>query len=403
MGLAILKNIAIRLSDIWNINDGKHIDAYLCSTKHLWEPDGLKEISANGLPVNFRVIQHDDVNFSASGIFTTKQLENAIEQKIPEGKRVFVIDLLREYHGFIDYGDNAIPIAFRGKYNVVNFGVNYQDICSIEGEIFGAMNKKYEFSTGKIISWFSSLEGAVGEIYQTVKIKNYKGFATEENLVNHIRESNNIDLFYKRLPCTDHSALPYQSLIEFSNFMQNEFNPETDWLHIHCHGGKGRSTSLSLVFDMFRRLETSKLKDVSFNELLSLHKSSGGKDLNIGSTDDWKQQLSNERYKFLNKIYDNLVKIHEEGLKSVFSTALHIVILKDKGLLHTKTLEEIIDSSGDIVRDRIINDYSIYRKLSALYEYSIENQTFEEEIDFMLIDLEYDPQDIMFQQNNNDF
>jgi hypothetical protein len=403
MGLAILKNIAIRLSDIWNINDGKHIDAYLCSTKHLWEPDGLKEVAANGLPVNFRVVQHGNINFSASGIFTTKQLENAIEQKIPDGKRVFVIDLLREYHGFIEYGDNAIPIAFRGKYNVVNFGVNYRDISSFEGEIFSAMNRKYESSTGKIISWFSSSEGAVGEVYQTVKIKNYKGFATEENLVNHIRESNNIELFYKRLPCTDHSALPYQALIEFSNFMQNEFNPETDWLHIHCHGGKGRSTSLSLVFDMFRRLEDSKLKEISFNELLSLHKNSGGKDLNIGNTDDWKQQLSNDRYTFLNKIYDNLVKIQEEGLKSIFSTALHIVLLGDKGLLHTKTLEEIINSSGDIVQERIMNDYGLYNKLSILYEYSLENQTFAEDDDFMSMDLEYDPEDIMFQQNNDVF
>lgn len=402
MGLAVLKNIAIRLSDIWNINDGKHIDAYLCSTKHLWEPDGLKDIANNGLPINFRVIQHNDTHFSASGIFTTKQLENAIKQKIPEGKKIVVVDLLREYHGFIEYSENAIPVAFRGKYNVVNFGVNYHEIDCIESEIFSAMNRKYESSTGKIISWFSSAEGSVEDVYQTIKIKKYKGFLTEESLIDHMRESNNLELFYKRLPCNDHSALPYQALIEFSSFMQNEFNPKTDWLHIHCHGGKGRSTSLSLVFDMCRRLEDSKLHEISFNELLALHKNSGGKDLNVGVTDDWKQQLSNERYKFLNKIYDSLLKIQNEGLKEVFSTALHIVLLQDKGLLHTKTLDEIIDISGEVVRSRIVLNHAIHSELKNFYEQSLANQTFFEDNDFMSTDSEYDPEDIMFHQHNNE-
>ncbi len=363
--ILVSKNILKDLSE--------HLDASLCSPGNLWN-NSEKDSIVKGLPQKFRIVKDCNIPFSASGIFTSKQAGNAIKTitNYHEGiKRIFFIDLLKEYHCFIDRAGNHFPLSFRAEKNAVNYGVPYRNIEKLEKIIFETLSQRSQTVGIKFASWFITHEGAIKEIFQSIIKKNIN-FYTERDLIKKLSDSYECELLYKRLPCMDHMSPTHQSVVSFASFIQNEFNPETDWLHIHCHGGSGRSTSFSVLFDMFMRIQDGDLQKISFLELIQTHKDSGGKDLNPDTTQydaskDWKSGFAKERYAALENIYKNLIIIENYGLKSVFSTALTIMLLKQEHPLHIKLLEDIINDSGNSVIEKINTDLQLYNKLSDFY------------------------------------
>lgn len=366
-----LKKKVTKFSDIVTI-DGNHTEGYLCSKKTLWDKDGLTNIAKYGLPLQFRVID-SLYNFSASAIFTKNQLENACRKIKMENinvKKIYIVDLLREYHGLIDYGQNALPFAFRGLHNVVNSGVAYNEVEKYEASVLlPTMNDKFirKIPSFTLASKFTTIEGQVENVYQVVEVKNnaeHINFLTEKEVVQRIK-INDCDLSYKRLPCKDYRALAGEAVLELASFFQNEFNPHTDWIHVHCQGGKGRATSASVILDMFMRLSNETLHETPFAKLLHFQAQQGGKNLELnGNIVQWKTELSIARYKFLNDIYNFLLKVEGAGLKDVFSVALAIYFAKDQPSQHT--IEQAIAASGKVTRALICADESMKTKLLQL-------------------------------------
>lgn len=357
------KHHAIKLSDVILINETEHQDAYLCSSRNLWHDKGLIKTE---LPVRFRIISpSDSVKFSSGGIFTKNQFKSALNKiKIFDKKNIYIIDLLKEYHGFIDYECNAVPFSFRAKHNTVNFGINYHEVEKFENHITSVMNNKYHNSVN-ILSRFSTSEAAIENIYQSITIKN-PHFLTEKQLVESFSDEKT-NLLYKRIPCVDHSAPSIEGIIDFSYFIQNKFNSETDWLHIHCHGGKGRSTSFSLIFDILMRVKNSELHNISFSDLLTVHHKSGGKDLHVSNEDEiWKLKLTEDRYKLLYKIYNVLVTIEEHKLSNSFATALDIFFSLQN---NHKTFEEVIARND--IQDQLYDKPALKDALHDWYLQSI--------------------------------
>lgn len=358
------QKVNVKLSDIIDIDDDKHSDAYLCSNKNLWDKNGLKQEAITGLPINYRVIKNVIKNFSASGIFTKSQIKNAIndiKQHNSSVKNIVVIDLIKEYHGFIDYGKNTIPFTWRANHNTVNFAIANGEVEKNEEIIVSKMFQKFYDKTIDIISLFSSDEGGVDRIQQIIKINKFKSILSEKQLLK------NENINYLRLPCNDYSALNNKVIIDFAQFTQNQFNPETDWLHIHCNGGKGRSTSLSLIFDMFMRLENSTLSNTSFSDLIKFHCKNGGKNLSETPHYAWKQELAIERYNVLNKIYNLLLSIDKCGLKDIYSTAMKVFFLHQSNELHNTTFSSIIRDAGEVVQKKLYSDKNLDNKLYSLY------------------------------------
>jgi hypothetical protein len=353
----------IALSDILNI-DEKHQDAYLCSTKYIWNEKCLKDGAKTGLPRNFRVIQNNINQFSASGIFTKLQLKNAIrhiEEINPEIKRIHVIDLMKEYHGFIEYNQNAIPFSWRANYNTVNFGINYQDIAKNELEVIQKMRDKFNGKNLYIVSSFSSIDGILDKIHQHVKINKCKNILTEGDLCA------SEDIIYHRFSSIDYNPPQYQAIIDLARFTQNEFNPQTDWVHIHCHAGQGRSTSFSILFDMFMRVENSTLNSISFPDLLQFHFESGGKNLLEKPINEWKYPMAIARNNMLHQMYNFLIEINNAGLQDVYSVALKIYFLHQTKMIHNTTFSNIIRDSGPIIEDKIYSDRTLEEKLHNFY------------------------------------
>jgi hypothetical protein len=342
---------AVKLSDFIDIDD-KHREAYLCSKGSV--------LGNQKLPINFRTIDNGIVQFSASGIFTKSQIINAFSSTL-KVKKIYVVDLVKEYHGFIDYVQDAIPFTWRSLYNEVNFGVTYPDIELCEEEVIEKIREKLRNEPIEIISRFSSNEGAVEEVYQKIKINKYESIVTESELLKEEK------INYLRLPCTDHSPPPYEAILDLAYFTQNTFDPQTDWVHFHCHGGKGRSTTFSLIFDMFMRFESGNLSQTSFETLIDFHRENGGKDLAMTPIEIWKQDLAEERYNLLGKLYYLLLKIEENGLKDIYSVALKIAFLNQNQQLDHMTFSRIVLDSGPVVQEIIAFDKNIENNLYNLY------------------------------------
>ena len=364
----------------------QHREAYLCSITSLWNLHGKEEEAAyKGLPKKFRIIDKDkdQIPFSASGVFTGKQIENALREIFNEHrevKKIFIIDLLKEYHCFIENQDNEMPLSFRAENNVVNYGLPFAEVENLEKIIFEVLNEKNETEDIMFADHFEKDEGAIKDKPEQIIVRKNAKFYTERELIGGL--SFDCELSYQRFPCMDHRSPSYEVLISFASFIQNEFNPETDWLHIHCNGGKGRSTSFSLFFDMLMRLQKGSLDTITFPKLLQIHKDSGGRDLNIQKTDDWKQEYAVQRYSVLKSLYKNLIKIQDYGLKDVFSTALTIILLKEQGNLEKQSFKSIVKNSGKLVTKKIDGDLDLYLKLYKFYnEYCGQANYYEEEFD----------------------
>ncbi|MCM5680434.1 phosphatase [Schlegelella sp. S2-27] len=77
---------------------------------------------------------------------------------------------------------------------------------------------------------------------------------------------------YRRLPITDHVRPSRERVDEFVDFVRN-MEPDT-WLHVHCKGGKGRTTSTMVMFDMLHNASR-----VSAEDILARQTAMGGSDL----------------------------------------------------------------------------------------------------------------------------
>jgi len=69
-----------------------------------------------------------------------------------------------------------------------------------------------------------------------------KNVVTEEEVVSKL------DAVYQRFPVTDHS-IPHPELVDkFIMFVHNL--PANSWVHVHCHGGKGRTSTFMAMYNL---------------------------------------------------------------------------------------------------------------------------------------------------------
>ncbi len=64
------------------------------------------------------------------------------------------------------------------------------------------------------------------------------------------RRIGNFTIQYVRIAVTDHCA-PSEQALKALRDLANKVAP-TDWVHFHCHGGDGRTTTFLALYDMWR-------------------------------------------------------------------------------------------------------------------------------------------------------
>lgn len=116
--------------------------------------------------------------------------------------------------------------------------------------------------------------------------------ATEKELVE------SAGVAYARIVVPDHRRPDDRAVDQFIALFRAV--PPTGWLHFHCEGGVGRTTTFMAMTDILRNAKTVSLEDIIERQYLL-----GGTDLaNLRPARTWKQPYIEARLQFLKAFYE---------------------------------------------------------------------------------------------------
>lgn len=197
----------------------------------------------------------------------------ALLEKLPK-KNITIIDLREESHGFV----NGIAILWKLPHSTwTNVGMTAQQIEYEELSNFRALLNG-ESTLVNIQDQPMDME--ISEVF------------TEKQLV----ESHHVK--YMRIPVTEHHRPRDDEVDQFVKIMMN-LTPE-DWVHLHCRGGKGRTTLFLNMYDMLLNA-----RYVSFSDILNRQLLLGGTDFfRLRDPLDERHIPAVERLEFLKQFYE---------------------------------------------------------------------------------------------------
>ena len=214
----------------------------------------------------------DQLRISASGQFTMTSFYLML-QKLPQ-KKIIVVDLREESHGFI----NGIPISWKLPDSTwTNIG---KSIVQIHLDEMSRLDGLLSQRSVLLDPHESPLELNVSEIFN------------EKDLVE------SFGLLYHRIPITENHKPTNKQVDSIVNLILGM--PKDVWLHVHCHGGRGRTTTFLIMYDILLNGKNVSLEDILERQILI-----GGSDmLKEVPEDDPKFEPITERYRFVRSFYD---------------------------------------------------------------------------------------------------
>lgn len=142
-----------------------------------------------------------------------------------------------------------------------------------------------------------------------------KSAATEAMVVAQIAWRFSFPTIYHRLPVPDHCAPGDTAVKQLIDLVkQNKIDPVKDWVHFHCHGGDGRTTTFLALYDMvcwaktrgtanFPSLQNFADRQCQlFDYSLNPDKDCGNHDVKP----NWKYDLAVQRWRKLGAVRDQL-------------------------------------------------------------------------------------------------
>ncbi len=229
------------------------------------------------------------LNASASGQFSAQELEQLFEA-IPIAKDyIWIVDLRQESHSFI----NGLPISWYTYRNTANFDKSAAQILRVENNLLEKLRKQ---SVIEVFELKKSADGAAfGEnpvSYPTTLIQ------SEQQLIATQGAQ------YKRFYVLDHHKPSDITVDQFVHFIKNQVKAY-DWLHFHCRGGKGRSSTFIAMYDMIINAHNT-----NFDVIMQRQVDMGNISLDIAPPKPgkmWKLDASTDRYNFLKQFYAYVV------------------------------------------------------------------------------------------------
>ncbi|CAN7747254.1 phosphatase domain-containing putative toxin [Paenibacillus sp. LjRoot56] len=233
-----------------------------------------------------------ELKASGSGMFSQKGLR-CMNETIGH-KPLMIIDLRQESHGFV----NGMAVSWYGINNNTNKGLNDEDVRVEERWLLDNLAATPEIT-------FDLLEGKSVQLEGPVT--GSKTVLTEEELV--MGEG----LSYRRFFVSDHHR-PLDIVVDqFITFVK-ALSPDV-WLHFHCRGGVGRTTSFLLMYDML-----CNVGKVRKDDIICRHIQIGGKDMTDADPNDvLKYGPAMERLAFIHMFYDYCIHNYRDGYSTSWS------------------------------------------------------------------------------------
>lgn len=227
----------------------------------------------------------EKMSSSASGQFTAKELQNLLA-RLPAAKEdVWIIDLRQESHAFI----NGIPVSWYKRQNTGNINKTAEQISIEEQKLVQDLSSQTSIQVYTI----KKLPAGefVGDKPETIIPHNVQ---TENQLVTDLGAN------YQRFYVLDHNRPDDQEVDTYVEFIKSKVN-NIAWLHFHCRGGKGRSSTFMAMYDMIRHAQHT-----SFDDIIKRQADMGNIKLDAMPTKAeklWKTDTLKERYDFLKTFY----------------------------------------------------------------------------------------------------
>jgi hypothetical protein len=239
-------------------------------------PKGLKEINASG-----------------SAQYSKGQLEAMIGSGRVR-KPLVIVDLRQESHGFLlirepVFTERQIAVGWYVERDWINVG---KGLASIEADETGRLAGEAikSSTTVNLIQKPKTAEDGI----DTAKpfLVRPAGFFTERNVAIEL------GLEYLRLPTTDHVRPRDSEVDEFVRFALG-LAPGT-WLHFHCRGGDGRTTTFFVMHDIMHNAP-----EVSVEDILNRQHLLGGSELGkLPLPENFAYPFADERVKFVSHFYN---------------------------------------------------------------------------------------------------
>lgn len=233
-------------------------------------PRQFRQMPSSLEKVPFCTTGLENFNASASGQFSKNSLKTFLEQ-LPTQTKILIVDLRQEAHGFAD----GTAISWYSEGDWMNRGRSLDYILQDEKDRLELIKKNgfYHVTHDNV-----SLSRRVKETF------------TEELLV--LREG----LSYLRLPITDHCRPSDETVDTIVDLFDSS---EYDWYHFHCSAGKGRSSTLMVMYDMRRNAKAVPIEEIFYRQ----HAIGGVDFLKEPNLELWKYPHLKERIAFLKAFY----------------------------------------------------------------------------------------------------
>lgn len=230
-----------------------------------------------------------DMPFPASGShqLNVRRLSKVLKSVAPSGGQLYLVDLREETHLF--FNDHAV--SWYADKDFANVG---QSVAWIIADEAAQLARIKAVPATQIFCINEDRQGNVAPTGYSELFVN--SAATEDDVAGQFPSRPN----YIRIPVTDHCMPSEDALNRFVNLCVN-LNAG-DWVHCHCHGGDGRTTTFLALFDM---VHWAKSKGTSafptVEEFASRQRQIFSYNLEP-QTGDWKYYLALQRWWFLDLV-----------------------------------------------------------------------------------------------------
>jgi len=221
---------------------------------------------------------------------------------------MIMVDLRQESHGFFQLaqpiqGESAIAVGWFAERDWMNIGKSLVSVQVDENSRLAAAKQSRSVTVNEIKS--VNQEGGICTMkpYPVEVI----GWATEGQLV----KTAGID--YRRFPTTDHVRPRDEEVDRFVDF-ETALKPGV-WLHFHCRGGDGRTTTFLAMHDIIHNAPKVSVDDILMRQYLL-----GGVPLTQpGDSKSFKYPFAVERADFVQRFYDYVCAAKPGGFKLSWS------------------------------------------------------------------------------------
>jgi len=239
----------------------------------------------------YRHYQDDKINISGSSQFSDiNKLTTLISDK-----NVIVCDLRSEPHIFITGKTEEDQIISGSVYWYIDENKLTAELSLIE---FNEWLKKSITELPKIVEIYTDKS-----LTSHIRVKLIK-IETEEKLVKLVGWG------YFQIRIVDHHPPKLEQINDLIRLIK--FIPKDTRIHFHCAGGKGRTSTIMMLYDILHNAEHNQL-----NDIIDRHLKLGGADICIPSVNINRIHLSEQKCKLLSDIYIHRIDNHLTYLTSI--------------------------------------------------------------------------------------